>query len=618
MKRLLFILLLAFSVQTVSSQDFDLKKQLLPANYSLKEKQNFDSKKRKELPIVNPLRISQLPHDFVVPAEYEETQAVCMAWPYVDNPITQTRTIVLDRYFAGMFGDMANAIQEECPVWIRVEQPADTTRIISFLRTRNTPLRNYRFFHAPGDAFWIRDYGPVGFYHGSEDSLAFLDLAYYDARPYDDVYPQFLGEKLGMQVFTSSLNTEGGNFMTDGFGTVFYSTRIIDDNSGLTGLPNKWEPQRVRDTIQNVYGGINMLEMTSLQCDGGTGHIDMYMKLINEETLIMTRYPEQVNAIDREIIDENIKTIQNATTIYNRPYKIHFLEMPTNDDGQIVTECEDINDDARGYINGLIVNKSFIYPSYSNVNSGNELQDERVNERIKKLMPGYKIVPIDARQLTVLAGALHCITMQIPADNPIRFWHPSLQHQATHTLGQYPLEAEITNRSGIKSAKCFWRKKGENQWRNFDLIGRGTTFTGGIPNVEFVMTDTIEYYLWAESNNGKTMTKPFVAPEGYYSFGFPVNTNRLPLKDQLSLRIMPNPASDYLHVSFNAEIQNQKGVKLVIRNALGQLMETFYYSNADGRTESKVDIQTYSSGVYHITILQGDQIIDTKRFSVLR
>jgi hypothetical protein len=37
----------------------------------------------------------------------------------------------------------------------------------------------------------MRDYGPNGVYWGDKDSLAFIDLKYYDGRDKDDMFPKY-------------------------------------------------------------------------------------------------------------------------------------------------------------------------------------------------------------------------------------------------------------------------------------------------------------------------------------------------------------------------------------------------------------------------------------------
>jgi hypothetical protein len=150
---------------------------------------------------------------------------------------------------------------------------------------------------------------------------------------------------------------------------------------------------------------------------------------------------------------------------------------------------------------------------------------------MKKAFPGYTIIPIDIRGFEDdkdlytgfdgTGGAIHCITKQIPAENPIRILHKPIQDFVAGAVynGNFPIKATITNKSGIQSATCFWRVKGESTWQQLPLAAGANNMFSAILNSPATMEyDTIEYYLSAVSNNGKTITKPMTAPDGFYSF----------------------------------------------------------------------------------------------------
>ena len=46
----------------------------------------------------------------------------------------------------------------------------------------------------------------------------------------------------------------------------------------------------------------------------------------------------------------------------------------------------------------------------------------------------------------------------------------------------------------------------------------GNIYDAVLPINKDLAADTIEYYISAKSNNGKTITKPMTAPKGYYTF----------------------------------------------------------------------------------------------------
>lgn len=571
------------------------------------------------------LGADRLPESFSIPAEFEELQAVVISWPR--DEIDGSPDV--SSFYARLFAKVANGIQQEIPVWIRLDEKSDTTAILNYMIKNKTPLKNYRFFYSPGNTFWMRDFGPLGFYYSDQDSLAFLDLNYYPERDLDDEFPIHLGKELGYNVYSSKLNTEGGNFMIDGLGKAFYSDRIIFDNTAPDGIENQWTDVDVTDTLSRIYNA-DLLELRSLECDGGTGHIDMYIKLIDEETIIATEYPAAVTAQDREIVAENLKRIKDNLTSHGREYIIHYIPFATNNSGNYNLTCSKQNDDARGFINGITLNKTFLFPSFSSTQSGNVALDSTVTQLYRKLMPGYKVIPIDSRQLTILAGAIHCITMQIPAENPIRFIHANIRSNQDATAKKYPIKAQITNRSGIKEAKCFWRKRGESIYKSITLADSSGYFVGAIPNEGFSQNDTIQYYLFAESNNGKNMTKPIVAPEGYIEFTFAKKASISESIRQAKFTVYPNPTGKmvFIHVTEFA-LENQGYLKYTFINSLGQEivsdilhLDPIHKVLENSKSDFMIDVTNIPIGIYQLKISleknNESEIITTMKVGIAR
>lgn len=448
-----------------------------------------------------------VPEGLVVPGEFEESQSVILRWPY--SSLTSSRT--------RLYAELIDAVQQEVPAWIFINSAGDSTSVINALNYYGVELEQYEFLVKPTNSIWARDYGPWGFYYGENDELAFIDLQYYPSRPLDNEVPSWLANYMDIDVYATNMYEEGGNLMVDGFGHAFHGTGIFSKNTSLNG----WSTQTTRETHQQLFNTTNATEADRLLCDGGTGHIDMYAKLIDEQTMIVSEYPEVVTASDKDRIESNVGLFQSETNVFGGSFAIERLPMPLRNDGSYSTSCSQINADARGFVNGLMVNNTFIVPIYSNESSPqtNRDWDEAALDKIRAVMPGYNVVGIDARSLTVAGGAIHCVAMQIPTDNPLRFKHDRIAGNQP-ALPSYTFDAEITNSSGIASASVFWKIKGTASWNELAMAGSGNEFTATLVNPGFTVSDTLIYYIEAEANNGKVSAKPFVAPEGHFTFFF--------------------------------------------------------------------------------------------------
>lgn len=618
-----------------------------------------------------------LPSNIRTPAETEEVQAIFLAWPMYaydgngnevdpisnnvgfkmlsneeyariiqflrNNPSKEdsvlaslhveiasyTSDVFPNSPYSSLWAQLADAIQQEVPVWIRIHSAQDSIDIKTFCLSQNKPLTNYRFFVIPqgGNAFWARDFTPLGFYYGDQDSLAFMDFTYYPGRANDDSLGVYLLPQLGYKVFQTSLMNEGGNFFTDGNNRILTSSAIIESNAENTGQVFNLRPNtnpvyrfrsplnaaQIRDTMRRLFGVDSVNILQRLQHDGGTGHLDLYLRQLDEERFMTTDFPEVYNNQqfpDFNRVRNNIRVLGAMNGPYNRTYEFPTIPLPTNDDGSYSTRGTDYTQDARNYINGIQVNKTLIFPIYSNATSGNKTLDAEAVTYYQKAMPGYKIVPLDSRILSPGGGALHCVTMQIPAENPIRIEFAPARGTFPVTMQQYDISSRITNRSGIKVAKFVWRKKGDTQWQEIQLTeSSNSNFLGQLGLQQFAENDEIEYYIHAESNNGKSLNKPMPAPVGYYTvkIGNLTSVRNTESFDNLAtFAVYPNPISTQATIEVTSN-QSMKTTIDVIDN-LGTVVATVFTGTLEKGTQFlPIYGNNLATGMYYVRIVSQER-----------
>lgn len=534
------------------------------------------------------------------PGEFEESQAIFISWSYdYDNNGNVLGADVTSDY-ALVSARLADAIQKVVPVWIRIEKTADSTAILAYMSNRGTPLTNYKFILSPGDDWWTRDFGPNGVYVGNQDSLAFIDLKYYEGRDNDNDAPIVLANMMGIPNYSTRLNSEGGNLMADGFGTTFYSSMVDTINTNPDYVFPAFSTQEIDAKMKTIFGGKQNINLTTLSCDGGTGHIDLYLKMIDEQTLMVSKYPDVITASDKKTIEDNLQYLTTFKSTYNRPFRIYRIPHPTGDNGTYNRKtCSQINADARTFVNGTTVNNTYIFPSYSDNIDGNKAQTDSVANLFKQIMPGYKIVDIDSRLLSELGGEIHCITMQIPAENPVLFWHPSVDGFQYEFKNQFHILAKITNKSGVATAKCFWRIKGSTNFNTLNLTDSAGYFIGDIVANGLTNADVVEYYLEAVTNNGKTATKPITAPEGYYSIFFSKTTAideyEVTPKNYL-FNAYPNPANTSIKIPFY--VKDNGKVTITVSDIMGRTLEQITPAQVNnGLNEVAVNVTDLPNGI---------------------
>ncbi len=417
------------------------------------------------------------------PAEFEENQGVIVTWTqYTSN-----------------LREIVRHAKESVKVYIVCSNPSSVT---SYLSQGGIDTNNIEFVVADYNSVWVRDYGPQSIYLQGTNELAFVDWVYNRPRPADDQIPVVMANYLNLPVYqmTASpnrLTTTGGNFMNDGFGKGFSSKLILTENSSLT--------EAQIDTIKKRYMGISpYVKMTVLPYDG-IHHIDMHMKLIDEETLLVGQYPQGVS--DGPQIEANINYIlNNYQTSYGRPYRVVRIPMPPDENGKYPSQGSDY----LTYTNATILNNLVLVPIYGRPTDSEALSIYR------EAMPGYKVVGINMRNVIPASGAIHCITREIAANDPIFIAHAPIRDTMNYIPGGYLISANISSATGIQSVTLCWSA---DTTLGFDEIAMeyvNNNYEAYIPSSN--VDGDLFYYIKAVNNNNKTINKPLVAPAGLYRF----------------------------------------------------------------------------------------------------
>ena len=488
-------------------------------------------------------------------AEWEEVEYLVITWvPSFQNILRQIVEVGIS----------------ECKVIITTQNEAS---VASYLTSQGVDLTNVIFMDEPWDSIWIRDYGGNTIYSDDIGEKAYTDWIYNRPRPFDNVMPTAHANLLGFPIYvtdtgTNDLVNTGGNYMSDGLGNAFASKLVLNENA--PGNPYGVTPKTEADidAIMNAYMGINnYIKMETLQYDL-IHHIDMHMKLLDEETLLVSRYPEGV--ADGPQIEENIDyVLSNFQSSFGTPYDVVWIDAPPSTSGNY----PDTGGYYRTFSNSIFINGSVIVPTYR------PEVDVPALAFYEELLPGYNIVGIDVdnpgENLIALYGAIHCIAHTIGVDEPLWIVHQPIDEANTNSM--VSVDAMIKHISGINTAAVFWREEGDTNYNEVQMSlmsGNDWSADLSIPSTP----SNIEYYIEAEANSGKSLTRPIVAPEGYWT----INVGTLSLDEWAINNISepyPNPTTE--QVSFN--LNNIEGnINLSIYSILGQKLYETTIENGDG------------------------------------
>ena len=539
-------------------------------------------------------------------AEWEEIQALTITWSTGYN--IQEETILSQI--------VANAVQE-CQVIIICEEESE---VESYLLNQGINTENVNFIKTDFNNIWIRDYGQNTVYKNDVGEAILVDWIYNRNRPYDDLVPEKVAEYFNMNMHNTTqapwdLMATGGNFMSDGMGTAFSSELIVDENSGgyaWEGFDgNVYYPdhtiEEIINTLEEFMGIDNYIIMENLPYDG-IHHIDMHMKLLNEETLLIAEYPEGV--ADGPQIEANIQyVLENYSSAFGTPYEVIRIPSPPSSSGNY----PDNNGYYRTYTNSVFVNNTVLVPFY-------RTEYDTIAQRIyKEALPGYNIVGIDVdnqgENLISYSGAIHCITHSVGVNEPLLIQHQELED--SYPIEQYNVSASIQHQSGIASATLFWTTNLEQGYQSLSMTNTDGNNWSAFIEENLSAPNSVYYYIEATANSGKTLSRPLPAPEAYFKFNI-LEQNNASLNQNnvtnIEMSVYPNPANAITCIPVNC-VGSFDG-QISLTDVLGKEVAMIYQGNFEsGLNQFFIHANDYAKGMYFI-VLDSEQSQIRKRLII--
>lgn len=505
--------------------------------------------------------------------QWEEIQALTVTW------VT----------YQSVLREIVKAAQAETTVIINTGSSSDVTTIKNYLTAGNVPLTNIKFNITPINSVWIRDYMANSCYTNDVDSLILVDWKYNRPRPEDDVLPQSIAKFLTIPLYetttgSTALTHTGGNYMSDGLHTSFSSKLVLDENTSRTEA-------QVNKIMKDFMGVDRYIKMTTLPYDG-IHHIDMHMKLLNEETLLVGEYPK--NIADGPQIEANIQYIlSNFKSVFGTPYKV--IRVPQPPDQNNNNAYPNNNGNYLTYTNSSIINKTIIVPQYY------EKYDTTALRIIRNAMPGYTVIGINSNSTIDASGSLHCMTHTIGTTDPLLIVHQNLPNTNNSTT-PYEVNARIQHRSGIKTATIYYTTNLSKPYATAPMTlsnASTNTWTGNIP--AFPPGTRVFYYVEAEATSGKHQVRPMPAPKGNFSFLVLGTTGINENEPAFSMSAAyPNPSKGITCIPFNFN-KNVNG-RITLVNIAGEKIATIHEGEMPaGEKNYFINTIDLSAGVYFIT-----------------
>ncbi len=351
---------------------------------------------------------------FFMPGEFEKHSRCWMLWPERKDNWRQDALPAKKTFTA-----VAKAIAHFEPVFMGVSnQEFDTA--IKFL-----PLHsNITLVEIASDDAWMRDVGPVFVknqtgevrgIHWGFNAWGGLNGGLYFPWDKDEKIPGIVMEIAAVNGYKAPMILEGGSIHTDGEGTLLTTEQCLLN-------PNR-NPSLSKERIESIlkeYLGVDTIIWLNqgVYMDETDGHVDNICCFIKPGEVLL-HWTEDPFDPQYEISRDALKRLSTARDAKGRSLTIHKLHQP----GPLYRseeESKGLEKNPRGMIRGKGGRLAASYVNFYIADNGivmpvfDDPHDDDAVALVQSVFPGRKILPVEAREILLGGGNIHCITQQQP------------------------------------------------------------------------------------------------------------------------------------------------------------------------------------------------------------
>jgi agmatine deiminase len=327
---------------------------------------------------------------------------------------------------------------------------------------------------------WIRDYGPWWIMQ-SDGRQGIWDVAYNRPRPQDDAIPVTIGTQWSIPSYTTTLISTGGDYMSNGTGQAMSTRLVYDENGG----DSAWV-----DAQMLSYGGVNdYVVMTDPQASY-IDHIDCWAKILAPDRIIVLQVPASHG--DYANIEQAAAYLSNQINHYGKKWKIYRV----------------YSSGTEGYTNSLILNNYVYVPVWGTANDAAALTAYR------NALPGFTVIGIPYSGW-INTDALHCRSMGVV--DSLMLWVDHIPVADTQAINPVTINSFIRchPKNTLTTAILYYRTGTTGSFTSVPMTPtKANTHTAQIPG--FSNGTTVQYYISAADNSGRTGQQPLFAPNTWF------------------------------------------------------------------------------------------------------
>ncbi len=390
--------------------------------------------------------------DFYMPAEFDPQEAVHVGW--FDNPKK-------DSVAAQIVSALYNSVQVKI-FYSKESMKHNANLLLSGHSVDSNKISwikdslRYDFPRDPGPIFLINNSGQMKIADFNWNLYGYPYVYKgFQLEKFDTLYGEIEkreAARLGIETIRSNIVNEGGAFEVNGNEVMMaIEETALQRNPGKS--LNEIEKEYLRLTGSKKMIWLKRAVIHDRAFDGpsienwftggANGHIDEMARFVSPNTILLAQISDDereanpISKLDYEILEENLKILQQATDLDGKPFRIirvpspnlnvpdYFTELIVSDewraDGSLNLSSFANGDTVRitkavSYMNFFISNDVVLSAKYwvDGMPESEKIKDEEVKKLLEQLFPERKIIQINPLAINRGGGGIHCATQQQP------------------------------------------------------------------------------------------------------------------------------------------------------------------------------------------------------------
>lgn len=337
---------------------------------------------------------------FRMPAEWETHEGTWIAWPHEESDFPGKIDCI-----NWVYTEFVRHVSRRERVHILVQDEADREQVTNYLRDGGARLDFVDLLVYPTDRSWTRDYCPI-FVKNKFNEIALLDFKFnawakYENWQADDGAPQFVANHWGMRAIEPEHKgvravLEGGSIDVNGAGAILTTEECL--LSRVQQRNSSFHREDYEALFANYLGCTKTIWLRNgIAGDDTHGHVDDLARFIGKNTILL--------AVEEDTGDANYEpTQENVRLLKERAPDMRMVHLPFPEPVYFAEQRLPAS-----YANFYIVNHAILVPTFNDAN------DRIALNIIAEACPSRAVIGINATDLVLGLGTLHCMTQQQPA-----------------------------------------------------------------------------------------------------------------------------------------------------------------------------------------------------------